>query len=619
MINKTINTNLPDEVSTSVSLFLPQLNQTIIARHEKTILEILNENNIAIYAPCGGQGICGKCRVIIHGDINPLSIAEKEILSADEIKQGIRLACETYIYSAAEVKLLSTSLRNHTKEVISSQSQYPSNSRISKQLINPEKPTLENSLSSTECITKKLNGKYFPFKIANKLSGINTLKPVTVTSYNNEIISIDNGDTTKYKYGVAIDIGTTTVACYLMDLNTGEQLSVQSIQNPQGGYGADVISRINYCLDFKTGTNTLTKCIRHALNKLIKFVADEAKIKKKYIYDCVIVGNTTMHHLFLGINPKTLSELPFNPVLRECISVQASDLGINTVNRNAKLTFLPNIGGFIGADTFGCVIEANLIEKFHECRILIDLGTNGEIILSSYKGIFACSTAAGPAFEGTNISCGMQAFDGAINSIRIDENITYKTIGGIPPTGICGSGLIDAVSELKKTGLLKKSGKLAEIEEIESEALRKRIISKGRRKKEIIIVPAEETKFNESITISQKDIREIQLAKAAIRAGINILLKSAGLNSDEIYEILLAGAFGNFISEKNALNISLFPEIDISNIISLGNAAGGGAKIFLCDKHYTKEKVNADFKKIKHIELSTHPDFQNEFVDNMFF
>lgn len=619
MIQQTIYTDLPDVTSVSVSLYLPQLNHSISSERDKSILDILNENNIMIYAPCGGQGICGKCKIIIHGDINPVSFAEKEILSSNEIKQGIRLACQTYINSAAEAKLLSTSLRNHTKEFISSQFQYPSNSRISKQVIQPAEPTFENSLSFAECITNSLSKKWLPLDLAKSIPKIDITELITVTSYNDEIISIENGNTTAQKYGVAIDIGTTTVACYLLDLNTGEQLSVESIQNHQCGYGADVISRINYCVDNKSGTDILRDSIISDINYLINLVAAEAKINENYIYECTFVGNTTMQHLFFGINPESLSKFPFNPSIRETIFDNAKAVGINTVNKNAKLTFLPNIGGFVGADTFGCIIEAKLLENVRKCRILVDLGTNGEIILSSHKGIFACSTAAGPAFEGTNISSGMQAFDGAVNSITISKDISYCTIGNKPPKGICGSGLIDAVSVFKNAGLLDKTGKLVEPENIKNEDLKKRFILKDGKIKEIIIVFAEETQFNKNITITQKDIREIQLAKSAIRAGINILLKQAGLTVAQIYEILLAGTFGNFISKNNALNISLLPEVDITKIISLGNAAGGGAKIFLCDKNYTKEKLDEDFKKIKHIELSVQTEFHTEFVNNMFF
>ena len=618
MINKTINKNLPDELSLQISLYLPLLNKTLTACSNDSILDILNQNNLLIYAPCGGKGVCGKCKVIVHGAVNPLTDSEKKILHEEEIKHGTRLACKTYIKSAAEVRLIDTSLENHTKELISSQRQYLIKSRITKKQVLPDEPTLENSFSIVECIQGKLNIKKIPFSLIKDVSELDIAKQITVTLYNDELISVEQDDSAMLKYGVAIDIGTTTLACYLMDLDTGKQLSVLSTQNPQAGYGADVVSRIHFCIEDKKGLEILTETIRNEINSLIQRTACKAQVKSENIYECVIVGNTTMNHLFLGINPKSLSVIPFNPVVKDSVFVNASSLGINTLNKNAKLTFLPNIGGFVGSDTVGCIIEANLIKKTDNCRVLIDLGTNGEIVLSSKNGIYACSTAAGPAFEGANISCGMQAFEGAINCVKIEDDIKITTINNKPAKGICGSALIDIVSEFLKSGIINISGKVLNGENIENENIKKRIISNGRNKS-VIIAYANETEHDEDIVITQKDIREIQLAKSAIMSGINILLKTAEYTSNDINEILLAGAFGNFINKENALSISLFPKISLDKVKSLGNAAGGGAKIYLCDSAFSEEKTKEDFEKVKHIEISTHSDFQNEFVDNMLF
>ena len=249
MINKTINDNLPDEFFTQVSLFLPQLNITLSSRRNVSILDILNKNSIAIYAPCGGKGVCAKCKIIVHGDINELTHEEKRTLPEEEIKAGIRLACKTHIKSAAEVRLLDTSLENHTKENIKDLLRYKPNSRISKKLIKPVEPSLENGLSILDCILKELKITLVNNNLLKKISNCDITSQVTATLHNNTLIDIDSDDTVNKKYGVAIDLGTTTVACYLIDLNSGRQLAVQSIQNPQAGYGADVISRIHYSIE----------------------------------------------------------------------------------------------------------------------------------------------------------------------------------------------------------------------------------------------------------------------------------------------------------------------------------------------------------------------------------
>ena len=618
MINKTINDNLPDEFFTQVSLFLPQLNITLSSRRNVSILDILNKNSIAIYAPCGGKGVCAKCKIIVHGDINELTHEEKRTLPEEEIKAGIRLACKTHIKSAAEVRLLDTSLENHTKENIKDLLRYKPNSRISKKLIRPVEPTLENGLSILDCILKELKITLVNNNLLKKISNCDITSQVTATLHNNTLIDIDSDDTVNKKYGVAIDLGTTTVACYLIDLNSGRQLAVQSIQNPQAGYGADVISRIHYSIENDASLNNLNACIIEGINSLIKQTAKFAKINEKYIYECVLVGNTAMNHLFLGLNPKSLSQIPFNPVIKDSVHLDAENSGINTVNENAVITFLPNIGGFVGSDTLGCVIAGNLTGKSDKCRILIDLGTNGEIIFASPNGKYACSTAAGPAFEGANISCGMQAFEGAINTVTIDDDVIFTTIADKPAKGICGSGLIDLIAELHKNKLIGDTGKITDPEKVDNEKIKNRIVVQGR-KKHIVLAYPNETAHNEEVIITQKDVREIQLAKAAIMAGIKILLNIAGYTTTDVDEILLAGAFGNFINKENALLISLFPNISLEKVKSLGNAAGEGAKLYLCSKTITKDKLNDYLTEIRHVEISTHPDFQNEFVDGMCF
>ena len=604
-----------------VTINIPQLKKTLHSASNFSLLEILNKDEIMTYAPCGGRGTCGKCKVKVSGDANCMTDEEKKYLSNDEINRNIRLACKTYINSEITVDLIKNNTVNNSKENIKTVKQYNVNSRISKVVIKPQHPSLKHSFSIAECISTQINDNNIEIGIdvlKHISDTINCSKEVTVTLYGNELIDVENGNTEKIKYGVAIDIGTTTIACYLIDLNTGRQIGIQSLQNPQTGYGADIISRINYCIENKDGLKTLNKTIKNALNTVIKEVSKKANIDTRYIYECVLVGNTAMNHLFLGLNPISLSVLPFNPVTKKMITLNAKSADITGISTNGKVVFLPNIGGFVGSDIIGGMIAADLKNATGN-RLLIDLGTNGEIVLSTPKEKLACSTAAGPAFEGARIKNGMQAFSGAINSVGFDGNDIYFTsIDNQKPKGICGSGLIDVISIFLKTGIIDESGKIINPENISNKKLSSRIIVNGR-KKEVILVFENNTDDNTAITVTQKDIREIQLAKGAVRSGINILLKLAGITYNEIDKVLLTGAFGNFINKENAHGIGLFPDVPLEKVLSLGNAAGEGAKMTLCNKNIISTDIDYYMSNTRHIEISTHPDFQDEFINGMCF
>ena len=596
-----------------------QLNKTLRSASTLSLLEILNREEVMTYAPCGGKGLCGKCKVKVSGDINSVTDEEKKCLSIEEIKSGIRLACKTYINSEAVVELIESNSANNSKENIKTVKHYKINSKISKTVIKPELSSLKHNFSIAEGISNKLTDKEIDidFDIFEQLAGtIDCSKELTVTLYGNKLIDIENGNTEKTKYGVAVDIGTTTIACYLIDLSTGNQVGVQSMQNPQAGYGADVISRLNYCIENKDGLKILSKAVKNAVNTVIKKASKKASIDKKNIYECILVGNTAMNHLFLELNPVSLSALPFNPVTKKMVTKNAQSANISSINPNAEVIFLPNIGGFVGSDIIGDMIAADL-KNSTENVLLIDLGTNGEIVLSTSKEKLACSTAAGPAFEGARIKNGMQAFSGAINTVGFNgEDIYFTTIDNQKPKGICGSGLIDIVNVFLNAGIISESGSIMDPENITNKKLSDRILVNNKMK-EIIIAYENYTEDKTAITITQKDIREIQLSKSAVRSGINILLKLAGITYNEIDKVLLAGAFGNFISKENAQGIGLFPDIPLSKVVSIGNAAGEGAKMVLCNKNLIDKEIENYTSSTRHIELSTHPDFQNEFIEGL--
>jgi len=414
--------------------------------------------------------------------------------------------------------------------------------------------------------------------------------------------------------------GSTTVAGYLVDLNTGEELSAVAKSNPQIIYGDDVISRIGFAQNQKENLEILQREIVNTLNEIIKETAQKAGVNTNNIYKISIAGNTCMHHLLLGLNPSYIAPSPYIPVIKENLNLKAKDIPKLILEPTANVYILPNISAFVGADIVAGILAICMWEN-EKISLFIDLGTNGEIVLGSKRKMWTCSTAAGPAFEGARISSGMRAAEGAIDKVKMDnKSITYRVIKDGKVRGICGSGLIDLIAELVKLGLISKSGKLIDREECDpnlSEEIKKRIIN-GQKGNKFLLVKGKETENGKSIYLTQRDIREVQLAKAAIFAGIKILLKEVNISQEDIQKILLAGAFGNFIDKKSAIRIGLIPYLPLEKIESVGNAAGRGAEITLLSEKTRGicEKISKD---IKYIELSSRADFQEEFVEAMFF
>lgn len=384
----------------------------------------------------------------------------------------------------------------------------------------------------------------------------------------------------------AVDIGTTTVVAYLIDGENGKLLGMKSMLNPQRKYGADVVSRCSYALE--NGKEALSEPIRAAVNTLMAELAESQGMARDHIVRIMIVGNTGMHHLFLELPTEKLVLAPYVPYQKEACVKKASEYGI-AIHPQGEVLWLPNIGGFVGADTVGCLV-ATAMEEQSAMTLMVDIGTNGEMVLGNKDGLMACSTAAGPAFEGARITCGMRGSAGAIDKVWLENNeIRYHVIGETEPTGICGSGLLDAAAALLKTGLLEESGRL------------------------------EETYyFTEQVFLNQKDIRELQLAKAAIAAGIKILCMRKQIEVTDIDRVLLAGAFGNYLNPDSACAIRLLPEELKEKIIQVGNAAGEGAQIaVMSDKEFEKAKKTA--AETCFLELAMDPDFQDVYVDELSF
>ncbi|KYC44722.1 MAG: Na(+)-translocating NADH-quinone reductase subunit F [Candidatus Methanofastidiosum methylothiophilum] len=579
-----------------------------------SLLDILNEGGIEIESICGSKGKCGKCKVIVKNpeSVNEITLEEKKSLSEEEIKKGFRLSCLVNLNNNTIIEIPDSSLQKQLRILCEGRSnKILIDPIIKSELIKVKKPLLGNEKSIVDLINeinKEIISVDYPTlkELSNKIEyGLD----IKVVRYGNEIIGISEIE--KNIYGAAIDIGTTTVVIYLFDLEKGKLVDIESVLNPQVRYGEDVVSRITFSM--KNGVEVTNKVIVDEINLMINRLCNRNNISNKSIYEITVVGNTAMHHIFLNINPKTLSFSPFTPILSKSINLKSRELGIN-INPSGNIHVLPIVSGFVGADTIGVLIATEMY-KNPEISLAVDIGTNGELVLGNKDKMVSCSCAAGPALEGGHLKFGMRASTGAIESLYIEEdtfNTFYKTINNGKPKGICGSGIIDIVSEMLRVGLLDPSGK---IRAHHNERIRKDPLNG---QKEFVIEWGDNTEIKKDIVITASDIREIQLAKGAIMTGINILLEKSNITIAQIENLYLAGAFGNFIDIKNAIRIGLLPNIPLDKIISVGNAAGEGAKISLLSRERRMEEDLIN-KKIGYIELAAEKNFNGEFVMSLNF
>lgn len=521
------------------------------------IIESAAVAGIIINTPCGAAGVCGKCRVKIISPQGEPTEADRKIFSTKELKQGWRLACQNTIAEDTIVEVTRESLLSGIDKIVIE-------SDILQTIIPDERQIRDD--------------KYF---------------------------------------GVAVDIGTTTLAASLISLKNASEIAVMGDVNPQISLGDDVISRIKYSTSHKNGLAELQRAVIRQINAMISQLCEQGRVDRKNIYEITIAGNTTMEHLVCGIDPSPLGQLPFEPVYRGANIVNTSELEIE-INPKGIVYIFPVIGGFVGGDISAGMLAMDLLNQ-PQPALMIDVGTNGEIVLVKDNKIMAASTAAGPAFEGARISCGMRATIGAIEKIKFDGDCIYNVIGNVEPAGICGSGLIDITAELLNAGIVDSSGRMNPVRDSKSKTsnpnrpghCQKQDVSNGMNQPEFVIA--------DKVKITQKDIRQIQLAVGAIRAGINIILKQAGIKAGDLKKVFIAGGFGSFIRRNHAQRIGLLPaQIDHKKISFVGNTSLAGAKLALLSIK-AREKAESFAKQAIHIELSADSDFQNEFASAMIF
>lgn len=577
----------------------------------KDLLQILLENEIFVDNPCNGKGVCGKCKIrLIEGNLPDISETERNLLKKEEISSGIRLSCLVVPKENIVIEVLQEE-RRHKILTTGYMPDFDFNPSIHKEIFEIEKPTLENQIPFEDSVCKTLGIEKFDWQLLQQSEII--YGKVTGVFNDADLIGIEPGDTTDTLYGVAIDIGTTTVVAALIDMKTGNELVTASMINAQKKFGLDVLTRITYTIEHpKDSKENLQHAIVSSINEMIDNICSQAMIDRKNIYEISVAGNCTMLHFLLGIDATSIGKSPYAPAFLKSKNIQAKDIGIN-VALGTRLYCLPSVSSYIGSDIVAGAYVCQL-HKATENVLFIDIGTNGEIVLSNNGKLLSCSCAAGPALEGMNISSGMRAAEGAIEDVKITEKgIELKVIGNEEPIGICGSGILAAVKELIRIGLIKKNGAFIKKEKLQKSDYRYDMIRLDGKKREFIL------KNNSAqLLITQADIRQVQLAKGAILSGFYALLKQANIDMTQLNKVMIAGQFGAHLSADSLVGTGILPEGIKDKITYVGNSSKTGAYMALMSID-VKEQIEELAHEINYMELGASEGYERLFTNCLLF
>lgn len=576
-------------------------------------------------APCGGKGRCGKCRILlIEGELSPVSAEERRFISDQDLARGVRLACMARpLGGTVRVELEEEKAAVGNKEALLS-GDFEVQTSLRKELLVLPEPGLQDQASDQSRILGQLASEKpeIPLGVLRTLPEALREKNYTITLCRSpgRIIAAEAGDTRDRLFGVAVDIGTTTVAAYLMDMVRGENIDVASALNAQGAFGADVISRINYAITEPEGPNLLKAKILDQLDSLLQTLARRNNLNLKEIYEISLAANTTMIHLALGLPSGNIASAPFISVTTEALEIPAQDLGLS-IAPGALVQILPSISGYVGADIVAAVLAGEMDQAEGPC-LLIDIGTNGEIVLGDKTGLVSCSTAAGPAFEGAHVGSGVGGIAGAVNTVSLQrEGLSFTTISQAPPLGICGSGIVDLLALLLRAGVVDETGRMLSREEAAAAGVSDWFLqglTELDGEAAFVLVKEEDTAVGAPVMLTQKDVREIQLAKAAIAAGIDTLTQQAQIPLEKIQTLFLAGGFGSYIHKESAAAIGLIPAELIHRVEVLGSAAGRGAIMSLLSRKM-RDRCRGIRESMTYVELSSSPEFQDAYIERMFF
>lgn len=581
-----------------------------------TLLANLQKQGVFLESVCGGKGTCGKCRVRFIKGVPRASRSGRRHLSAKEIEEGWRLACQVKVGGEVEIFVPPSSGEAPVRILAEGRSiEKEIDPGAKKYFLRLQPQKLDRPLGDIDLILEEPGMRDFRIDLRDVHDLPRLLRDadyqVTVTVIGDEITNIEAGDATGKNLGLAIDVGTSTLVVSLIDLHSGEERAVSVRLNPQREFGADVISRIQYCREKEGGLVEMWLSVANTLSEMIDEACRKGGIERTDISEAIVVGNPTMQHIFLGLDPSYIGELPYAPAIsRKARFRPTKGLGVDIGAYPIQTP--PNLSGFIGSDIVGGIISQGLLES-EEIQLLVDLGTNAEIVLGNKERLLVSNAAAGPAFEGAKIKCGMIGLQGAIDRVWFDEeDIRFHVIGGARASGICGSGLVDAIACLLDLGILDESGKMGDPEsppEGLSEKIKKKLRKEGSEKRFCL---------SNKVYISQKDVREVQAAKAAVAAGIEILRGKMGIELRGIARVMIAGAFGSYVNPVSAMRIGLIPNVPLDRVISVGNSALEGAKMYLLSRR-VRELADRIQEIAELHELSVEKEFEQEFVSRMAF
>lgn len=603
-----------------------------------TLLEAARQLGVTIESACGGEGWCGQCAVQVREGafgrqgkisslthLSPADEAELDELAARSLPSGSRLAClarllgDVCVVTGGEDRPLGGSFGKSLGEIV-----FEVDPLIRLCWLRLP-PFSSSGLSLAEQIQNRLVGRFNMPAVEWERSALQSLSDaaaadldgVTLTVWNERRVLRVQPGFHERALGLAVDIGTTTLAVYLCDLRSGALLATAAGLNPQTAWGADVISRIAYCNQSADRLQQLQSEVVAEINRLAEQAAINSGLAVEDVVDCVWVGNSVMLHLGLGLNPASLGQAPFLPVFGDALDLTAAEVGLH-LNPGARLHVLPLIAGYVGADAVAAILAADLHRR-EELTLLVDAGTNGEIVLGNRQELWCTSSPTGPAFEGANITCGTRAVPGAIERVRIDpinRQVRYKVIGsplwsdeynepGLPVEGICGSGVLEAVAEMYAAGLLLPNGRFDG--QVSSAAW----LRKGDGELVFVLAPAARSRSGQPIYLTQKDVRAVQLAKAALRSGCDFLLKAGMAECPR--QLLLAGAFGSLLDPRHAMRIGMIPPLPLEQVQAVGNAAGEGACLALLNRR-KREEARQIARQVHHVVMPSDPSFQDQFV-----
>ena len=592
-----------------------------------TLLDAAHAAGIELASVCGGHGHCGRCRLtVLAGDTGEPAEADRSFLSGPELDAGQRLACQAHIAGGVRVHVPRASLVTSQRLQIGGLARDVAvEAEVREWLAEATAPTLSDHRSDFDrvaqglCTAHGLDGLTAEPAVLRQLSPLARRTGWRLTAYlrGREIVGVAAPG--RRPVGLAVDLGTTKIAGYLVDLETGEELAADGVMNPQIAHGEDVIARLAHAARDPGGSARLAEAVRTAVNDLAGSLAADAGVARDQIAAASIVGNTAMHHLLLALPTRQLSVSPFVPATSRPLDVRARDLGLELAP-GAYVQLPPCVSGFVGADHVAMVLATGL-DRADRVAIGLDIGTNTEIALCkpgapsapSAPGsppLTSASCASGPAFEGAHIHDGMRAAGGAIEGIRLTPHgAELRVVGDIRPVGICGSGIVDAIAELRRTGRVNERGRLR----ADAPGVRR-----GRDGLEFLLAPAADTGSGKDIIVTQGDIDEIQLAKGAIAAGVRVVLQATGTDPDSVEEVIVAGAFGTYLNLDSARDIGLLPRLPQARYRQVGNAAGGGAKATLLSVT-ERDRARRIAEHVNYVELTTFPGFQRQFARSMLF